>query len=194
MQEFCVRIEYITLVKCQNNIQVNFSLINCGIFPGEVGESLLDDFLTLKDMKPYWEYVGFSYWQAHGMEGVYRRSTFVKDGLLGKVAEFHSDDYIIWTHRGMPDEEMILKEWKAETDVMKHRFLLLSAESGRSPRTKSLWFGFGGYVEVMRYRIGVPVPAKFKDLVFLVDKGLEYAAKGVGVTEIVSEGGEVAAR
>lgn len=154
----------------------------------------LSDFLLLKNMQSYWEYIGFSFWQARGMEGVHRRSTFVKDGFLGKVAEFHSDDYIVWTHRGAPDEEKILKEWKAETDVMKHRFLLLSADSGCSPSTKSLWFGFGGYVEVLRYRVGAPVPAKFKDLVFLVDKGLEYAAKGVGIQEILVEGGEVAAR
>ena len=124
------------------------------------------------------------------MAGVYRRATFVKDGLIGKVAEFHSDDYIIWTHRGVPDEEKILKEWKAETDVMKHRFLLLAAESGKSPRAKSLWLGLGGFVEVMRYRVGDPVPAKFKDLVFLVDKGLEYAAKGVGMQDLPKEGGE----
>ena len=144
----------------------------------------------MKDMQPYWEYVGFSFWRAHGMEGVYRRATFVKDGLLGKVAEFHSDDYIIWTHRGEVDEAKILKEWKAETDVMKHRFLLLSAESGKSPRSKSLWLGLGGFVEVMRYRVGDPSPAKFKDLVFLVDKGLEYAAKGVGMQDLPKEGGE----
>ena len=146
--------------------------------------------MILKDMQPYWEYVGFSFWRAHGMEGVYRRATFVKDGLLGKVAEFHSDDYIIWTHRGEVDEAKILKEWKAETDVMKHRFLLLSAESGKSPRSKSLWLGLGGFVEVMRYRVGDPAPAKFKDLVFLVDKGLEYAAKGVGMQDLPKEGGE----
>ena len=146
--------------------------------------------MVLKDMQPYWEYVGFSFWRAHGMEGVYRRATFVKDGLLGKVAEFHSDDYIIWTHRGAADEEKILKEWKAETDVMKHRFLLLSAESGTSPRSKSLWLGLGGHVEVMRYQVGEPIPAKFKDLVFLVDKGLEYAVKGVGLQELPMEGGE----
>ena len=150
----------------------------------------MQDVLILKDMQPYWEYVGFSFWRAHGMEGVYRRATFVKDGLLGKVAEFHSDDYIIWTHRGVTDEEKILKEWKAETDVMKHRFLLLSAESGKSPRSKSLWLGLGRYVEVMRYQVGDPVPAKFKDLVFLVDKGLEYAAKGVGMQDLPKEGGE----
>ena len=146
--------------------------------------------MILKDMQPYWEYVGFSFWRAHGMEGVYRRATFVKDGLLGKVAEFHSDDYIIWTHCGVTDEDKILKEWKAETDVMKHRFLLLSAESGKSPRSKSFWLGLGGYIDVMRYQVGDPVPSKFKDLVFLVDKGLEYAAKGVGMQDFPKEGGE----
>jgi hypothetical protein len=146
--------------------------------------------LVLKELKHYWEYVGFSYWQAQGMEGVYRRTTFVKDGMIGKVAEFHADDYILWTHRGLLDEEMIFKQWKAETDVMKHRFLLLSAESGRSPRSKSLWLGLGGFVEVMRFRVGSSVPAKFKDLVFFVDKGLEYAAKGVGFSEELQKGGE----
>ncbi len=141
------------------------------------------DLTTLISMKEYWKYAGFVYWQNHGMEGVYRRVTFVKDGFLGKVAEFFSDDYIVWKHRGLADEEMILNQWKAETDVMKHRFLLLSDESGQAARTKSIWLGFGGFVEVLRYRAGAPVPAKFKDLVFLVDKGLEYAAKEVGSTQ-----------
>lgn len=148
------------------------------------------DMSALKDMQHYWEYVGFTFWQGQGMEGVYRRGTFVKDGFLGKVAEFHSDDYIIWKHRGRQDEELIYNQWKAETDVMKHRFLLLSEEAGQALRTKSLWLGFGGFVEVMRYRVGSPVPTKFKDLVFLVDKGLEYAAKGVGQGEKTVEGGE----
>jgi len=133
-------------------------------------------------MKEYWEYAGFVYWHNHGMEGVYRRVTFVKDGFLGKVAEFFSDDYIVWKHRGLADEELIFKQWKAEADVMKHRFLLLADESGQATRTKSIWLGFGGFVEVLRHRVGSPVPAKFRDLVFLVDKGLEYAAKGVGET------------
>ena len=155
-------------------------------------KTLLQEIMVLKDMQPYWDYVGFSFWQAHGMEGVHRRATFVKDGLLGKVGEFNTDDYIIWTHRGISDEELIFREWKAQTDVMKHRFLLLSSEAAKAPRTKSIWLGLGGFVEVMRYRIGAPVPKKFKDLVFFVDKGLEYAAKGVGLKEIISEGGEIA--
>lgn len=144
---------------------------------------------VLKDMRRYWEYVGFTFWRKQGMEGVYRRGTFVKDGFLGKVAEFHSDDYIIWKHRGRQDEDLIFNHWKAETDVMKHRFLFLSEEAGQALRSKSLWLGFGGFVEVMRYRAGSPVPAKFKDLVFFVDKGLEYAAKGVGLEEENVKGG-----
>ena len=69
----------------------------------------------------------------------------------------------------------------------------MSSEAAKAPRTKSIWFGFGGFVEVMRYRVGAPVPKKFKDLVFFVDKGLEYAAKGVGLKEILLEGGEIVA-
>ena len=78
------------------------------------------------------------------------------------------------------------------TDVMKHRFLLLSTESARSPRIKSIWFGFGGFVEVWRYRAGSPVPFKFRDLAFLVDKGLEYAAKEVEMAKGTEKGGEMA--
>ena len=178
--------EYITLRKMVPTIGLSIFMRE------EVGISLVQHLETLKEMKEFWEYAGFSFWQNNGMAGVYRRVTFVKDGMLGKVAEFYSDDYILWTHRESVDEEMIMKHWKAEADVMKHRFLLLSAESGRTPRSKSIWLGFGGFVEVMRYRIGAPVPAKFKDLVFLVDKGLEYAEKGVGVAAGTTEGGDAA--
>ena len=92
----------------------------------------------LKKMDAFWEYAGFSSWQGHGMEGVYRRVTFVKDGFIGKVAEFFTDDYIVWTHQGIKDEERILRQWKAETDVMKHRFLLLSTESAAGSETIAL--------------------------------------------------------
>ena len=160
----------------------------------EVGLSLLQHMERLKKMDAFWEYAGFRRWQDHGMEGVYRRVTFVKDGLLGKVAEFYSDDYIVWSHQGLHDEERILKQWKAETDVMKHRFLLLSAESARSPRSKSLWLGLGGFVEVLRYRAGSPVPAKFRDLAFLVDKGLEYAEKEGSMSEETAKGGDEGSR
>jgi hypothetical protein len=51
-------------------------------------------------------------------------------------------------------------------------------------------FGFGGFVEVMRYHAGSPVPVKFRDLAFLVDKGLEYAAKEVELPEDKERGGE----
>ena len=71
-------------------------------------------------------------------------------------------------------------------------FLLLSTESARSPRIKSIWFGFGGFVEVWRYRAGSPVPFKFRDLAFLVDKGLEYAAKEVEMAKGTEKGGEMA--
>ena len=148
----------------------------------------------LQKMDAFWDYAGFKPWQGHGMEGVYRRVTFVKDGFLGKVAEFFSDDYILWSHRGVQDEERILKQWKAETDVMKHRFLLLSAESAKSPRSKSLWLGLGGFVEVLRYRAGSPVPAKFRDLAFLVDKGLEYAEKEGSMSEETAKGGDEGSR
>lgn len=144
----------------------------------------------LQTMHAFWEYAGFSAWQGQGMEGVYRRNTFVKEGFIGKVAEFFADDYILWTHQGLRDEERILKEWKADTDVMKHRFLLLSTVSAPVPRTRSIWLGFGGFVEVLRYRVGSPVPAKYRDLAFLVEKGLEYAVKEAQSSEAVEKGGE----
>ena len=147
------------------------------------------DLTVLKNMRPYWEYVGFEDWRQSGMEGLHRRESFAKDGLMGKVAEFHVKDYIIWTHRGATDEELILQHCKPETDVMKHRFLLLCLDDGGKLRTKSLWLGLGGYVEVLRHRVGSPPPAKFKDLVFFVDKGFEYAAKGVGLEENLLKGG-----
>lgn len=176
-------------------IRTNGSLLKSSILKWEeVGLSLSHNLTTLISMKEYWDYAGFAYWKDQGMEGVYRRVTFVKDGFLGKVAEFYSDDYIIWSHRGAADEDKIIKQWKAETDVMKHRFLLLSDDAGRAARSKSIWLGFGGFVEVLRYRTGTPAPAKFRDLAFLVEKGLEYAEKGVGVAKEAIEGGDMSSR
>lgn len=147
----------------------------------------MQDLAQLRDMKHFWKHLDFAPWDKDGMQGVHRRVSMVKDGMLGKVAEYHVDDYIIWTHRGRTDEEEILRRWKSQPEVIKYRFLLVGEESSAKPRNKALWLGLGGFVEVLRHRPGGPGNKNFQDLIFLVDKGLEYAEKGVGMEENPSE-------
>lgn len=132
----------------------------------------------MKELMGLWQETGFELWSWRGMEGVYRRVTFRKDSLLGEVASYYADDYIVWKHRGQEDEKLILNEWKPQTDVMNHRFLLVDSEGAGKIQRRAFWYGIKGWVTVLRYCPGNPEIRDFKDLIFLTNKGSEYLRKG----------------
>lgn len=127
--------------------------------------------------------VGFEPWALNGMEGVFRRVTFRKGGLLGEVASYHSDDYIVWKHGGEADKRYILATWKPVADVMTHRFLFLDPVASGKLCTRSFFLGFKGWVELYSYKLGSELNhKKFADLIFVVNKGYELAKEEVGKT------------
>lgn len=128
-------------------------------------------FARLADIMSFWEELGFERWTWENMSGVKRRVTFRKGSLLGEVARYCADDYIVWEHKGVGE---VLKGWRPDEDVMTHRFLLLGSDSACRPLTRSFLFGFRGWVEVLPYRPGGSGVNRFQDLIFLVNKGLEY--------------------
>jgi hypothetical protein len=133
----------------------------------------------LKTVHAVWKEVGFEPWHYKNMEGVYRRVTFRKSSLLGEVARYYSDDYIIWKHDGEKDKKFVLDNWKAVEDVMTHRFLFLGDDVGSISNTRAFWFGLKGWVDIFSYKFGSEVSnRKFKDLIFVANRCLELAEKG----------------
>ena len=78
-----------------------------------------------------------------GLSGVFRRVTVRKGSLLGEVARYYADDYIIWEHMGDESVRRIFREWKGEPDVMVHRILLLGDEPLKRFADLAHWASMG---------------------------------------------------
>jgi len=127
-------------------------------------------------MTDLWRELGFEPWSWDSLDGVRRRVTFRKSSLLGEVARYLVDDYIVWDHCQANCAEYILANWQPAEDVMTHRFLVLGGQSA-APRKKHYLFGFKGWVEILDYRLGDPEVKKFQDLIFIANKAWEYLEK-----------------
>lgn len=111
---------------------------------------------------------GFVRWSYGGMAGWHRQTAFVKDCLVGEIARYYADDYIVTNHHDDSSVEWLKSNWQRKEDVIKHRFLLL--ESKRSKLiTKPFWLGLGGWLEVLQYQVG-DREKRFEDLIFFVEK------------------------
>ena len=55
----------------------------------------MTDFSFLASASEIWEEWRFEPWKSGTAEGLYRRVSMVKSGLLGEVARYYADDYII---------------------------------------------------------------------------------------------------
>lgn len=137
-------------------------------------------YACLGKINDYWDEIGFTPWAKMGLIGVYRRVTFKKGAMLGEVARYYADDYIIWGHRGEESVAEIFREWKGEVDVMTHRILLLGEATWEKHRQKTFLWGYRGWVEVYTLRIGDEPHKRFRDLAHWVSKGLEYTEVGMG--------------
>ena len=111
--------------------------------------------------------VGFEAWGQDGLQGYYRRNTFKKDSMLGVVAEYYAEDYILEQHNGAATVEYILANYQAKPDVVKQRFLLCDYQQEQI-RTKSFAWGFKGWLEIWGYQAESKPKKKFNDLVELL--------------------------
>ncbi|HPA59073.1 MAG TPA: hypothetical protein PLS21_02045 [Synergistales bacterium] len=126
----------------------------------------------------FWSEYGFEEWSGHGLKGVFRRVTFRKDSLMGEVARYYSDDYILSAAGGNIMGRELLEVWKPGKDIMSHRVLLVGNTTWQSPLHKDFLLGFSGWVEVMCYRPGDPHSVrKFSDLTTLVNNAGVVLAK-----------------
>jgi hypothetical protein len=127
-----------------------------------------------RDVPEYWAHWGFEPWSEGDLEGVRRKVTLQKGGLLGDVARYYVWDHILWRHRGGSSAEEILRAAQPLPDVMSQRYLLVGEEEAPF-RIRSFRWGLGGFVEVLRYRPGGKGHRKFSDLTGLADATEDYA-------------------
>lgn len=135
----------------------------------------MTDYSVLGKMMDFWSHAGFEPWKHEEMKGAFRQVTFVKNSLIGEIAKYYAYDYVVWTHRGEPDGDYILKNWKSLKDTMIQRFIFLEDNASEKRRVRSFLFGFKGYLEVYHYNVNGSYDKKFRDLVPIIDKAMELA-------------------
>ena len=122
--------------------------------------------------KKIWEEWCFEPWSSGSAEGLRRRVSLIKSGLLGEIARYYVDDYIVWKY--LPeDPDRIFNTASHETDLMSQRYLFLVSEGKYSTRKRSFMFGLRGFVEIHMYRPGDTVPKGIEDLTYLTGKAGE---------------------
>lgn len=130
----------------------------------------------------FWQECHFVPWEWQGLKGAWRRITLKKGSLLGEVAKYYVDDYIVWEYSGRTQEgavEQLVNSWGPQTDVMSHRFLIIGSHTGSRPIRKHYWLGIRGWLEILPYCPGGAVDDKFKDLAYIADYGMNAALKEV---------------
>jgi hypothetical protein len=127
------------------------------------------DFSALSHAMDFWRDQGFEPWSLRGMEGVYRRLTFRKGAMLGEVARYCADDYLVWKHRGAEDAAWVFKHWKSAPDVAVHRWIFLEEAPAFAPRRRAMWLGLRGFLEIYPHVLHAPPHRQIKDIAWLID-------------------------
>ena len=135
----------------------------------------MTDFSFLASASEIWEEWRFEPWKSGTAEGLYRRVSMVKSGLLGEVARYYADDYIIWKHEAN-DVERLRREAKSESDLLLQRFVFLRENEAYHMKKSSLMFGFRGFVE-LHFFTPDDIPKAIQDTAFLVNAALRKLGK-----------------
>jgi len=128
---------------------------------------------ALGELHDFWAYWGFCPWNEPPFTGVSRSQNFIKSGLLGKVAEFHAWDCIVWDAGTDEERAKLWHSRKPMPDIMTQRFLFLLPKPWADRRIRSFALGFRGYVEFFAYYPGSDFHPQIKDLTGLVDHGMK---------------------
>ena len=130
------------------------------------------DFSFLAEASDIWGEWRFEPWSSGSASGLYRRVSMVKSGLMGEVARYYADDYIIWKY-APEDPARLFSETKPQRDVMTLRFVFLQKEGQSFMRRRSIWLGFRGFVEVHSYTLGSEAKTGVQDLAYLANKAAQ---------------------
>lgn len=126
----------------------------------------LTDLSLLGSVSDIWDEWRFKPWRNGSAEGLYRRLTMVKSSLIGEIAKYYADDYIVWKY--LPsDIDRIMQSAKPNRDLMIQRYVFLQIEGSGSFKKSSFMFGFRGFIEIYRYKLGDDEPKGIKDVAYL---------------------------
>jgi len=137
----------------------------------------LKDLSYLSEAKEIWSEWRFEPWKNGSAEGLKRRVSLIKSGLIGEIARYYVDDYIVWKY--LPeDPKRIFTTTGSEPDLMSQRFLFVKTEGRYFTRKKSFLMGLRGFIEIHIYRLGDDPPKIIEDLAYLVNKAGEVVGPG----------------
>ena len=126
------------------------------------------DFSFLREASDIWGEWRFEPWSSGSASGLYRRVSRVKSGLMGEVARYYADDYLVWRYDGETDPERLRREAKSESDLLVQRFVFLRGGGEYSMKKSSLLFGLRGFVELHFLPVFGDIPKAVEDVGFLV--------------------------
>lgn len=130
------------------------------------------DFSFLAEASDIWNEWRFEPWSSGSASGLYRRVSMVKSGLLGEVARFYADDYIVWRYNDAEDAERLRKNAKSESDLLLQRFVFLSEKGAYYMKKSSVMFGLRGFVELHFLPVGGEMPKAVEDIAYLVQAAM----------------------
>lgn len=143
--------------------------------------SLEDIGARLEALADFWEHWGFEPWELGPFTGVSRGQHFIKDGFLGRIAEYKAWDCIVWGSATEADRDNLWRTVRPMDDVMTQRFVFVLPDPWTTRRIKSFYAGLRGYVEFYAYfptLDGGAGTKEVKDLTTLVDMGLRLSLTG----------------
>lgn len=128
----------------------------------------LIDFSHIASATDIWREWRFEPWKRGAAEGLYRRVTLIKGGLIGEVARYYADDYIVFKY-SFEDVDLFLKNALSESDLMVQRYVFLQREGEYFRKKRALMCGFKGFAEVHRYTLNSPAHKDIEDIAFLAN-------------------------
>lgn len=108
------------------------------------------DMSYLENAHATWDEWRFLPWTNGTASGLYRRVDFIKAGMIGEIARYWADDYIVWKYED-GDVERILSTAKAEDNLMVQRFVFVRPSGKTTFKSKAFRAGLKGFAEVYQY-------------------------------------------
>ncbi len=132
------------------------------------GGGIVADFSFLAEASDIWDEWRFEPWSSGSASGLYRRVSMVKSGLMGEVARYYADDYLVWSYAGEDDAERLRRGAKSESDLLVQRFVFLRETGEYYMKKSSILFGLRGFVELHFLPVCGEIPKAVEDLGYLV--------------------------
>ena len=130
------------------------------------------DFSYLAKASDIWSEWRFEPWKSGTAEGLYRRVSMIKSSLMGEVARYYADDYLVWKYDGTDDAKRLQREAKPESDLLVQRYVFLCEDGEYRMKKSSLLFGLRGFVELHFLPVYGEIPKAVEDAGFLVQAAM----------------------